>query len=47
MLHFDGYELVVLQQLSMKNGYVRLCRADIIDGYLYLLEDQLQVVKVY
>jgi uncharacterized secreted protein with C-terminal beta-propeller domain len=47
LLHFDGYELVVLQQLSMKNGYVRLCRADIIDGYLYLLEDQLQVVKVY
>ena len=47
LLHFDGYELVVLQQLSMKNDYVQLCRADIIDGYLYLLEDKLQVVKVY
>lgn len=47
LLHFDGYQLVTVAQIPMSRSYVQDCRADIIDGYLYLLEQDLQVVKLY
>jgi hypothetical protein len=31
----------------MESEYVNNARADIIDGYLYLLEETLQVVNLY
>ena len=46
LLHFDGYQLVTVLQIPMSGSYVSTARADIIDGYLYLLEDTLQVVKL-
>ena len=45
LLHFDGYEVHVLEMLHI-DGIITEVRADIIDGYLYLLEDTLQVEKI-
>lgn len=45
LLHFDGYELHVLQLQSISGGLSEV-RADIIDGWLYLLEGDLQVIKI-
>ena len=47
LLHFDGYQLMTVAQVPMSRSYVQNCRADIIDGYLYLLEQGLQVVDLY
>lgn len=47
LLHFDGYQLNTVAQIPMSDSYVSRCRADIIDGYLYLLEEKLQVVKLW
>lgn len=46
LLHFDGYELHNLRGFGI-GGALENVRADIIDGYLYLLEQDLQVVKLY
>lgn len=50
LLQFDGQQLNVVQEIEMSDlkGSVSLpnVRADIIDGYLYLLGNTLQVVKV-
>ena len=47
LLHFDGYQLNTVAQIPMSSSYVGRNRADIIDGYLYLLEETLQVVKLW
>jgi uncharacterized secreted protein with C-terminal beta-propeller domain len=47
LLHFDGYKLTVIREIPIDGVFVNNARADIIDGYLYLLEEQLQVVKLY
>ncbi len=47
LLHFDGYQLNTVAQIPMSDSYVGRSRADIIDGYLYLLEETLQVVKLW
>jgi hypothetical protein len=47
LLHFDGYQLTVIREIPMESEYVNNARADIIDGYLYLLEETLQVVNLY
>ena len=47
LLHFDGYKLTVIREIPIDGVFVNNARADIIDGYLYLLEKQLQVVKLY
>ena len=47
LLHFDGYQLLTVAQIPMSRNYVQNCRADIIDGYLYLLEQGLQVINLY
>ena len=46
LLHFDGYELRNMKDLRI-DGIMNAVRADIIDGYLYLLEETLQVVKLW
>ena len=46
LLHFDGYELHNLKDISI-TGALSNVRAAIIDGYLYLLEDTLQVEEIY
>lgn len=47
LLHFDGYKLTVIREIPIDGVFVNNARADIIDGYIYLLEKQLQVVKLY
>ena len=46
LLHYDGYEIYNLLDVQISSK-VDTVRADIIDGWLYLLEDDLQVVKVW
>lgn len=46
LLHFDGYQLVTVAQIPINGAYLSTARADIIDGYLYLLEKDIQVVKL-
>jgi uncharacterized secreted protein with C-terminal beta-propeller domain len=46
LLHFDGYQLLTVAQIPMSRNYVQNCRADIIDDYLYLLEQDLQVIDL-
>ena len=45
LLHFDGYELVKLLDVPV-SGDLYTMRSVYIDGYLYILGDQLQVVAV-
>lgn len=47
LLHFDGYKLTVIREIPIDGVFVNNARADIIDGYLYLLEDTLQVVNLH
>ena len=47
LLHFDGYQLLTVARIPMSHSYVENCRADIIDGYLYLLEQDLQVIDLF
>lgn len=46
LLHYDGYELRNMKDLRI-GGVMDAVRADIIDGYLYLLEEKLQVIKLW
>lgn len=46
LLHFDGYQLTLVQELPVIGGGMDGVRATIIDGYLYVLSDDLQVVKL-
>lgn len=46
LLHFDGYQLQPVVKLPIHGSYVQNSRADMIDGWLYLLEEQLQVTKI-
>ena len=47
LLHFDGYQLQQVAKLPIYDVYVETCRADVIDGWLYLLESDLQVCRIY
>ncbi len=46
LLHFDGEQLVVERQIPIPNVSARLVRADIIDGWLYILSRDLTVTSV-
>jgi uncharacterized secreted protein with C-terminal beta-propeller domain len=46
LLHFDGYQLVTVAQIPINGAYLSTARADIIDGYLYLLEKDIHVEKL-
>jgi uncharacterized secreted protein with C-terminal beta-propeller domain len=49
LLHFDGYQIHRIQDIPI-SGYPDNVRADIIDGYLYLLTDEsdgLKVIQVF
>lgn len=47
LLHFDGYQLSVVQERSLiGDTSVDKIRSTIIDDYLYVLSDDLQVVKL-
>lgn len=47
LLYFDGYQLSVVQELSLiGDTSVDKIRSTIIDDYLYVLSDDLQVVKL-
>lgn len=50
LLQFDGQQLNVVQEIEISGKKWRILletiRADMIDGYLYILEDTLQVVKI-
>ena len=47
LLYFDGYEFQIVDEIPISGAYVGTARADIIDGYLYLLEKTLHVVKLF
>lgn len=47
LLHFDGYQFATIAQIPLKSAELNTIRADMIDGYLYLLEQQLQVVRLH
>ena len=49
LLCFDGHQLVELERIPVSSDYVYTeeCRADIIDGYLYLLEETLHVKRLW
>lgn len=50
LLQFDGQQLNVVQEIEISGKkwgiLLETIRADMIDGYLYILEDTLQVVKI-
>lgn len=46
LLHFDGEQLHVLQRIPLAVDSLARTRATVIDGYLYLLGSDLQVVKL-
>jgi hypothetical protein len=47
LLYFDGYELQQIKEIPISGAYVGKARADIIDGYLYLLEKTLHVIDMF
>lgn len=47
LLYFDGYELQQIKEIPISGAYVGTARADIIDGYLYLLEKTLHVIDMF
>ena len=46
LLHFDGYAFHVLQEIPIPCTYDDV-RADVIDGWLYLLGNELEVTQVW
>ncbi len=46
LLQFDGYNLNKVTHAEMETRHVEFVRAFAVDGYLYILENKLQVVKL-